>query len=40
MLVNKSAKSAADVISFRNKIAKAVKDMFNVELEDEVEIVK
>ena len=40
VLVNKSAKSAADVISFRNKIAKSVKDMFNVELEDEVEIVK
>lgn len=39
VLINQHAKSATDVINFRNKIAKAVKDMFDIELEDEVEIV-
>ena len=40
VLVNQNARSAADVIVFRNKIVKAVKDMFDIELEDEVEIVQ
>ncbi len=40
VLVNRNAKSAADVIAFRNKIAQGVKDMFGIELEDEVELVR
>jgi len=40
VLVNISAKSAMDVIAFRDKIVKSVKDMFGIELEDEVEIVR
>ena len=40
VLVNRNAKSCADVIAFRNKIARAVRDMFDIELENEVEIVK
>ncbi len=39
VLVNRNAKSAADVIAFRDKIARAVKEMFGIGLEDEVEIV-
>ena len=39
VLINRHAKSAADVIAFRDKIARAVKNMFDIELEDEVEIV-
>ena len=39
VLVNQNAKSAADVIAFRDKIVKAVMDMFDIELQDEVEIV-
>ncbi|MCR4260806.1 MAG: UDP-N-acetylmuramate dehydrogenase [Candidatus Colwellbacteria bacterium] len=40
VLINKNAKSARDVIMFRDKIAKAVKDKFGIDLEDEVEIVR
>ena len=39
VLVNRNAKSAADVLAFRDKIVKAVRDMFGIELQDEVEIV-
>ncbi|MEX2054421.1 MAG: UDP-N-acetylmuramate dehydrogenase [Candidatus Colwellbacteria bacterium] len=39
VLVNKSARNAADVITFKNKIADAVRDKFHIDLEDEVEIV-
>ncbi len=39
VLINQNAKSAEDVMVFRNKIVSAVKDKFGIELEDEVEIV-
>ncbi|MDZ4231299.1 MAG: UDP-N-acetylmuramate dehydrogenase [Patescibacteria group bacterium] len=39
VLINKSAKSADDVMVFKDKIISAVMDKFGVELEEEVEII-